>query len=90
MSNKLPSKACDVGTVRALLEGLPDDAKFFPKWHNGPPDDSEPVITVFGFRRMPNFDGVEGVAILVGLVNPEDIRNSQFAGHDAEANEVNA
>jgi hypothetical protein len=63
--------ALTVGQVRKAIEGLPDDAPVIPEWAYGPPGDSDPAVSVCGFRRGEE-DGTPGLAVLVDIVYLDD------------------
>jgi hypothetical protein len=39
-----------VGHLRRVIEGLPDDTIIRPDWQDGPPQDHEPGVELFGFE----------------------------------------
>lgn len=59
---------CSIGAIRQAIEGLPDDAPYFPDWAGDPPDDHEPGVRFCGVRRIEkDHNGDPGLSILVEL-----------------------
>ena len=71
--------ARNVGELRQLIEGLPDEARLLPDWEPGqaPGDDSEPGVWVGGLRVRRYTNGEPYLSVGVALWYGEDPQEAE-------------
>ncbi len=67
---------CNVGRLRKLIEKLPDEARILPDWAYSPPGDSDPAVSVEGFKIARDGDGPY-LSVLVDIQYLEDITKDE-------------